>query len=377
MSQAFAVAISHRSPTAPVHTAVRREWVRALSNSNVPFLWSQLYRLVRQHPLACFSAGAGLHGEVGHDAYSDLTQELFTRLLSKKRLLHYLIAGMTDSEIEFEISRIELTNLLNNELSKRHPESYRLARRISKLIQTSRRFRRFDEAEAVGSYYRLVNRVYGLSCWPADMPRRPLHEAEQRTQSIPSRVRDIRNVGRTGDSQIIISNSKLEALIVAVLEAADTPLDVRSLRNIVISRLPVMDLNLVPLGGGDRDRWQSEPVDVRENPEQGLLRREAALFADEQVDQFLKQLKKVVLGKAKQYDRMLGVLWHCYLTSERCTQKDVATRLGVSDTLVSDYRQRIEAQLRALTFSEVEQARLFELALRERIRPASADPVPQ
>jgi hypothetical protein len=42
--------------------------------------------------------------------------------------------------------------------------------------------------------------------------------------------------------------------------------------------------------------------------------------------------------------------------------------LGVSDSLVSDYRRRIEEELRALSFIEVEEARMFELALRERVR---------
>jgi hypothetical protein len=42
--------------------------------------------------------------------------------------------------------------------------------------------------------------------------------------------------------------------------------------------------------------------------------------------------------------------------------------LGVSDSLVSDYRRRIEQELRELSFSEVEEARRFESALRERVR---------
>jgi hypothetical protein len=42
--------------------------------------------------------------------------------------------------------------------------------------------------------------------------------------------------------------------------------------------------------------------------------------------------------------------------------------LGVSDSLVSDYRRRIEQELRELSFSEVEEARRFEGALRERVR---------
>jgi hypothetical protein len=74
-----------------------------------------------------------------------------------------------------------------------------------------------------------------------------------------------------------------------------------------------------------------------------------------------------VRGKTKQYDRMLGVLWHCYLNPVHVTQLEAAARLKVSDSLVSDYRRRIEQQLRALSFSEIEEARRFEVALRERV----------
>jgi hypothetical protein len=36
--------------------------------------------------------------------------------------------------------------------------------------------------------------------------------------------------------------------------------------------------------------------------------------------------------------------------------------------LVSDYRRRIEQELRSLSFSEVEEARRFESALRDRVK---------
>jgi hypothetical protein len=36
--------------------------------------------------------------------------------------------------------------------------------------------------------------------------------------------------------------------------------------------------------------------------------------------------------------------------------------------LVSDYRRRIEQELRALSFTEVEEAKQFELALREHVK---------
>jgi DNA-directed RNA polymerase specialized sigma subunit len=119
---------------------------------------------------------------------------------------------------------------------------------------------------------------------------------------------------------------------------------------------------------GDNDSFQFEPVDRRENPEQGLLRRESEDAAATFVDEFLKNLHETVRGKVKQYNRILGVLWHCYLRSENATQLEVAATLGVSDSLVSDYRRRIEQELRALSFGEIEEARRFESALRERVR---------
>ena len=214
-----------------------------------------------------------------------------------------------------------------------------------------------------------------MSTWDFDKPRRSHHEAEQRAHALPVRARDTRLVGCTGDAQIIISNSDMEDLIVQVLEAVDGPVDVRSLRSLVMSRLPVMDIYLVPLGGSDdseEGKRPYEPVDAGETPEEGLLRREAEHEVADTVNEFLHALNTSVRGKAKQYDRMVQVLWHCYLSPDQMTQLETAARLGVSDSLVSDYRRRIETTLRALPFSEVDEARRFERALRERVRPLAA-----
>jgi hypothetical protein len=347
-------------------------WVESLCCSDVSRLWTELHRLVCHHPLVRASRNAGLLVEEGsQNAYTDLTQELFVQLLSKARFQHYLDTEMTDAEIECEIGQIELTNLLTSELRKRHPESYRLARRISTLIQSSANFRRFDTSGIDDEpHRRLADRIYGLSEWPTEKPRRDSHDLEQRIHLVPVRQRDTRMVGCTGDSQIVIGNSDLEDLIISVLEAADAPIDVRMLRSLVMSRLPVMDIYLVPLGGDDADDSgnQFEPVDGGDNPEQGLLRRESEHEAANFVDGFLKSLHGSVRGKVKQYNRMLGVLWHCYLSADHSTQLEVAATLGVSDSLVSDYRRRIEQELRSLSFSEIEEARRFEMALRERVR---------
>jgi len=353
-------------------TAKAGHWVESLRNSDVNRLWAELHRIVSNHPLVRASRSAGLLVEEGAtNAYTDLTQELFVQLLTKSRFQHYLDTAMTDAEIECEIGQIELTNLLTAELRKRHPESYRLARRISTLIQSSANFRRFDSNGGNDEVHRrLADRVYGLSEWPDNKAGRSSHEMEQRVHMIAIRQRDTRMVGCTGDAQIVISNSDLEDLIVSVLEAIDGPADVRSLRSLVMSRLPVMDIYLVPLGAddGDSEGPSYDPADLRENPEESLLRNEAEQEAVGSVDRFLTNLRGNVRGKIKQYNRMLGVLWHCYLTPEHATQLEVAATLGVSDSLVSDYRRRIEQELRALAFTEVGEARMFELALRERVR---------
>jgi hypothetical protein len=347
-------------------------WIESLRSSDVNRLWSELHRVVSHHPLVRASRSAGLLVEEGAgNAYTDLTQELFVQLLSKGRFQHYLDTEMTDAEVECEIGQIELTNLLTAELRKRHPESYRLARRISTLIQSSANFKRFDSSgRNEEQHRRLADRVYGLSEWADGKSGRNSHDLEQRVQMVPVRQRDTRMVGCTGDSQVVISNSDLEDLIISVLDAVDAPVDVRALRGLVMSRLPVMDIYLVPLGGddGESDSSRFEPIDGCENPEQSLLRRESEDEAAGFVDRFLKNLHGTVRGKVKQYNRMLGVLWHCYLSPDHATQLEVAAVLGVSDSLVSDYRRRIEQELRALSFTEVEEARRFESALRRRVR---------
>jgi DNA-directed RNA polymerase specialized sigma subunit len=139
-----------------------------------------------------------------------------------------------------------------------------------------------------------------------------------------------------------------------------------------MSRLPVMDIYLVPIGGGDDsdedNKYELDPADTRENPEQNLLRQEGESIAAGYVDNFLKNLNKSVRGKAKQYNRMVNVLWYCYLSSDSGTQLEVAAMLGVSDSLVSDYRRRIEMNLQQLSFAGVSEARQFEQALRQKVR---------
>src|SRR5687767_13729192 len=351
------------------------KWNDSLNASDVNQIWIELHRIVSSHPLVRASKRAGFLVEEGrYNAYTDLTQELFVALLSKERFQHYLETGMTDPEVEAEISQIELTNMLTAELRKRYPESYRLARRISTLVQTSEIFKRFDNVGNPDAHRRLADRLYGLADWSTEKMRRDVQEMDERVKSIAFYGRDTRMVGCTGDAQIVISNPELEKLIVRVFKAIDSPVDVRSLRGFVMSRLPIMDIHLVPVGGstdnGDEEEYRMpyELQDTRQTPEQDLLHSEPEKAAAGFVDNFLQTLNESVRGKSKQYDRMINVLWHCYLISDSGTQIEVAEMLGVSDSLVSDYRKRIESNLQQLTFSGVNEARHFEKALKQKVR---------
>ena len=359
----------------PVQTRQHKvgKWNESLVSSDVNQIWNELHRIVSSHPLVRASKRAGFLVEEGkYNAYTDLTQELFVALLSKERFQHYVDTEMTDAEVEAEISQIELTNMLTAELRKRYPESYRLARRISTLIQSSATFKRFDNVNNPDAHRRLADRLYGLADWKIAKMRRDVQEMHERVKVVSFHSRDTRMVGCTGDAQIVISNVELEKLIIRVFKAIDSPVDVRSLRSFVMSRLPIMDIHLVPVGGSgdsdDDDKMHFEIPDTRETPEEDLLRHEAEVGAAGFVDNFLLNLNKSVRGKAKQYDRMINVLWYCYLISDSGTQLEVAEMLGVSDSLVSDYRKRIEANLQQLSFDGVNEARQFEKALKRKVR---------
>ena len=349
------------------------KWNDSLKNSDVNQIWTELHRIVSSHPLVRASRSAGLLVEEGkYNAYTDLTQELFVALLSKDRFQHYIDTKMTDAEIEGEISQIELTNMLTAELRKRYPESYRLARRISTLIQNSKKFKRFDNIGFPEVHRRLAERIYGLSEWTDAKRTRNFQEMEERVKVVSFQSRDTRMVGCTGDAQIVISNVDLEKLIIRVFKAIDSPVDVRSLRGMVMGRLPIMDIYLVPIGGtydnDEENSYEYDPADLRDTPEEDILRREAEVMAAGCVEGFLTNLNKSVRGKSKQYNRMISVLWHCYLTTDGGTQLEVADMLGVSDSLVSDYRKRIESNLQDLSFDGVNEARHFEKALKRKVR---------
>ena len=397
-------------------------WVELLAEEDVEGLWNGLFQLVSRHPavrplhFATDDAAVSSQTEIN----ADLTQELFLELFQKQRFDHYVRERYRSVDIENELARIEVPNLVGARLRKRYPESFRMARRVSSLLKTSTRFRRFgaeaaieseaaslsqktttgrgrlskkakpsaeaaerhaayledgDDVEAVedspGDEHpgtkqngngaeprrrRMVNQVFGLREWPRSKPLSDSGHFTELITAVPMRSRDTRLVGRTGTSQLILSNPDLENLIVEVLTVIDSPADVRTLRQLVLSKIPLQDYNVSSLDeelstGAGGATMRREARDTRETPEDALLRGEqddrVALMADE----FLTSLRRAVNNNERRYTRLLSTLWHCYYDPEGPSQLEIAKLLGVSDSLVSDNRRLIEYELKKLKLS--------------------------
>jgi hypothetical protein len=418
------------------------DWAGLLVEEDVEGLWNGLYQLVSRHPairpLHFATDGAAVSSQTEINA--DLAQELFLELFQKQRFDHYMANRYNSTEIENELAHIEIPNLVGARLRKRYPESFRMARRVSALLKTSPRFRRFGpEAEAEADERpapasegkakrrgrpkkmaaapakhfeakqapliedddlevfddaseeglsvpkknargseprrrRMVNQVFGLAEWPRSKEIRDSGHFTDSIRSVPMRRRDTRLVGRSGSSQLILSNPDLEDLIAEVLAAIDSPADVRTLRQLVLSKIPLQDYNVASLdeelsAGNNGGTIRREATDMRRTPEDALLRGEQDYRASEMAGEFLVSLRRAVNNNERRYERLLTTLWHCYYDPRGPSQLEIARLLGVSDSLVSDNRRLIEHELKKLQLS-IEDGAVFSESLQRLITPA-------
>jgi hypothetical protein len=418
------------------------DWAGLLVEEDVEGLWNGLYQLVSRHPavrpLHFATDGAAVSSQTEINA--DLAQELFLELFQKQRFDHYTANQYTSTEIENELAHIEIPNLVGARLRKRYPESFRMARRVSSLLKTSARFRRFglevdaltDEESAAASESkqkrrgrpkkaaashakvdnakqvayvedddlevfddesaeefstpkqngrsgepkrrRMVNQVFGLVEWTRSKAIRDSGHFTDSIKNVPMRRRDTRVVGRSGTSQLILSNPDLEKLIAEVLVAIDSPADVRTLRQLVLSKIPLQDYNVASLdeemsAGSNGGTIRREATDLRETPEAALLRGEQDDRASEMAGEFLVSLRRAVNNNERRYTRLLTTLWHCYYDPQGPSQLEIAQLLGVSDSLVSDNRRLIEHELKKLKLS-IEDGAVFSESLQRLITPA-------
>ncbi len=332
-------------------------WVEILSNNKAEQLWEKLFRLVTRHSSirSLFDSGRVGRDRL-QDMYADVTQDLFLKLYQKNRWQHYLDAGYSNADVEHELYHLEIPNLVSLLLRKRHPEAYRMARRISTLVQSSPEFRRYPRQAGAGQAAgngKLTLKVYGLREWPEDKARTPYQTMQDTIKDVPCRARDLRKAGRGGSSQIIISNSDLKELTVEIFRAIGSPVDIRVLRNLVISKLPIEDSRFVSIDAVLTPDGYSSPAplkvdltDVRPTPEQILLENESTQQLEVIAAEVLDKMREAVRNKPKRYSRLTRVAWHCYFDNSSPSQTSIAKQIGISNSLVSHYRKLFDTVIR-------------------------------
>jgi len=380
--------LSPTSPLVPVkfpsHASAKHSssqgshWKTRLEHSDAPALWNALHRMVSSHPLvrstlgnqhnACPSLPFSLH---------DLTQDLYLLLFQKGRFNHYLAAGMSDAEIEREIFQIELTNLLIGNLRRRRPENYRIVRRVSQVLDTDPNFRRFrryrnQNHNQVERYRQAADAVFGLSDWSDDKRMLDCGKFEDQIANISIRRRNRRRTGCTGETQVIVSNQELVELMVEIFEAIDSPAPLRVLRQLALSKLPVFDPMLTSIDdeiGEERQgrNYNDSLASAEANPEEITLRSEQEIEARATAIQFLDRLGSLTRSNPQRTERLWRVLWHCYFDADEPSQMEIAEMVGISDSSVSDYRRKIEQEMRSLRFSP-EQMSSFAEELNEQLQ---------
>lgn len=357
-------------------------WKAKIENCDANAIWRELHRMVSVHPLVRSALGIQ-HGQQGsanitpHLSLHDLTQDLYVLLLQKKRFDHYIAAQMTDVEIEREIFQIELTNLLIGNLRRRRPENYRIVRRVSQVLESDQNFRRFRRNKSqdqgqVERYRQAADAVFGLRGWNDGKRMKDSGTFSDLIINIPMRQRNRRRAGCTGEAQVIVSNQQLVELIVEIFEAIDSPAPLRVLRQLALSKLPVYDPNLTSIEDEVNEERQGRSyydslASSDASPEEVTLRSEQEVEARFAASEFLDRLSLLTRSNPQRTERLWRVVWHCYFDSEEPSQLEIAERVGISDSSVSDYRRKIEIEMRNLNFSP-EQLGNFAEELDEQLR---------
>lgn len=335
--------------------------------------------MVSAHPLVRSALGIQQSSSnlTPHLSLHDLTQDLYVLLLQKGRFDHYLAAEMTDTEIEREIFQIELTNLLIGNLRRRRPENYRIVRRVSQVLETDQRFRRFrrnkmQNPAQVERYRQAADAVFGLREWGDAKRMKDNGTFADLIVNIPMRQRNRRRTGCTGEAQVIVSNQQLVELMVEIFEAIDSPASLRVLRQLALSKLPVFDPALTSIdeeANEEREgrRYQDTFASTDASPEEMTLRSEQEDLARLAANNFLDRLSQLTRSNPQRTERLWRVLWHCYFDPEEPSQLEIAEMVGISDSSVSDYRRKIETEMRNLNFSP-EQLGSFAEELDEQLR---------
>jgi hypothetical protein len=130
----------------------------------------------------------------------------------------------------------------------------------------------------------------------------------------------------------------------------------------------LMDINLTPIEHytDDEDKQIFEIPDTKQTPDQKYFKTAAEDHAETKVDEFLSKVWLASKEKQKQYKLMINILDLYYLTPN-LNQWEVSKKLGVSDSLISGYRKMIDQLLQDLGFLTIEEAKRFQVALKNKL----------
>jgi hypothetical protein len=185
-------------------------------------------------------------------------------------------------------------------------------------------------------------------------------------------MRNRRRAGCTGEAQVIISNQELIELMVEIFEAIDSPAPLRVLRQLALSKLPVYDPVMTSIEDEVNEERQGRSyydsvASSEASPEEIALRDEEEEEARRIAAYFLDHLSQLVRSNLRRTERLWRVLWHCYFDPAEPSQLEIAEMVGISDSSVSDYRRKLEFEMRKLDIAP-EQLRRFAEELDEQLR---------
>lgn len=330
-----------------------KSWKSLLENNDDATLWQSLHRLVSIHPLIR-SAQRNQHNAkntISLLSLPDLTQDLYLLLLEKSRFKHYLQDEMSDTEIEREIFQVELTNMLIGTLRRKQPENYRIVRRISGLLESDPRFKIFrsPELHQTARYRQAVNVVYGLREWNPDKSIKDVARLEDLMSNVPARIRNRRRVGCKGDAQVIVTNQELVGLLEEIFKQLDSPISLRALRTLALSKLPIYDAEVSSIDQISEQvegshSWEKMIIS-KDCPEGINLRREEEMLARRAAHDFLAKVDRMTRFQPQRTEKFWRILWHYYFDPSEPSQLIIADMVGMSDSSVSDHRRKMEQEM--------------------------------
>ncbi len=331
------------------------DWIQLIASGDAALIWSKLFNIVSRHSaIKSLYASRDLSGDTLREMCCDLTQDLYLKLQEKNRWQYYLDDGYTHEKVDHELYNIEVPNLVSRLLRKRHPESYRIARRISNLLMTRKEFRCYSRPRtfAAATFHKtwtqsnkMVLQVYGLADWPPNKPLKQHQELLEMIKEVAYRFRDTRRAGRGSTSQIVISNTDLTELLIEIFKTINSPTDIRTMRLLAQSKLAIDDSQIVSMdepietSSAEPETFKLSLVDNQPTPEEVVIEKESVAQMNSLAARILRDCFEEVRNKPQRFRKLVEVVWHCYFNQASLSQTTVAKQLKMSDSLVSHYRK--------------------------------------